>query len=40
MRTETKLVTNIKVTLFDEVAYDREKKNLVIVERLNRHPRG
>lgn len=35
MRTETK--GNIKVTLFDEVAYDREK-NLVIVERLTTTP--
>ena len=35
MRTET--IGNIKVTLFDEVAYDREK-NLVIVERLTETP--
>jgi hypothetical protein len=35
MRTETN--GNIKVTLFDEVAYDREK-NLVLVERLNDTP--
>lgn len=35
MRTETN--GNIKVTLFDEVAYDREK-NLVIVERLTETP--
>ena len=35
MRTET--IGNIKVTLFDEVAYNREK-NLVIVERLTETP--
>ena len=35
MRTETS--GNIKVTLFDEVAYDREK-NLVVVERLTSTP--
>ena len=35
MRTETN--GNIKVTLFDEVAYDREK-NLVVVERLTSEP--
>ena len=35
MRTETN--GNIKVTIFDEVAYDREK-NLVIIERLNDTP--
>ncbi len=35
MRTET--IGNIKVTLFDEVAYSREK-NLVIVERLTETP--
>ena len=35
MRTETN--GNIKVTLFDEVAYDREK-NLVIIERLTSTP--
>jgi len=35
MRTETN--GNIKVTLFDEVAYDREK-NLVVVERLTSTP--
>ena len=35
MRTET--IDNIKVTLFDEVAYSREK-NLVIVERLTETP--
>ena len=35
MRTET--ISNIKVTLFDEVAYSREK-NLVIVERLTETP--
>ena len=35
MRTET--IGNIKVTLFDEVAYSREK-NLIIVERLTETP--
>ena len=35
MRTQT--IGNIKVTLFDEVAYDREK-NLVVVERLTATP--
>ena len=35
MRTQT--TGNIKVTLFDKVAYDREK-NLVVIERLTTTP--